>query len=87
MEIIKAILALITSFFENSTQKKKEELKLADETETAVVQTIRASSNATAVQQQEKISEKLEVLEVLQKAERKKVKETPDDDAQFGSEW
>jgi hypothetical protein len=87
MEYVKLIIALITSFFQNSTQKKKEELKVADAVEVAVVEKIRATSNANVIQQQSKIEEKLEELAVVQKEERKKVKETPNDDEQFGGEW
>ena len=37
MELLKALLALITSFFQSKTAKSKEEISLADKTEEAVV--------------------------------------------------
>jgi hypothetical protein len=49
MEWLKALFALVTSFLQNSTAKQVEEVKLADATEKAVVESIRASSNALAV--------------------------------------
>ncbi len=89
MEWVKLILNFITSFFNNSTQKKKEEVKLADATTTAVIETIRANENVIAVQQQEKIQEQLEELQVVQKKERKNAKAKPIRDRvndQFGSD-
>lgn len=89
MEWVKLILNFITSFFNNSTQKKIEEVKLADATTTAVIETIRANENVIAVQQQEKIQEQLDELQVVQKKERKNAKTKPIRDRvndQFGSD-
>ena len=89
MELIKALIALVTSFFQNSTAKKKEEVKLADVTEKAVVENIRATANAEAVQQTQKTQEALEELHVKQKEERiEQTKKSLDDqlDNAFGSD-
>lgn len=88
MELIKAIIALITSFFQNSTQKKKQEVKLADAVEVAVVEKIRATENAKAVEQQVVIREALEELNKTHREEREHAKTDANaDDSQFGSDW
>jgi CO dehydrogenase/acetyl-CoA synthase alpha subunit len=87
MEYVKLILQFLTSFFQNSTQKKKEELKLADTTETAVIETIRATTNAKAVTQQQEVQNVIAEVAKKQAVERAEVKAKPDDDKQFGSEW
>lgn len=89
MDLITSIIALITSFFQHSTAKKVEEVKLADKTEQAVVETIRASGNATVLQQQQTTQEALEKVRENQKEERKnQSKKTLDDqlDDAFGSD-
>lgn len=88
MEWVKLILNFITSFFNNSTQKKKEEIKLADAVEELAVEKIKAVSNAQAVQQQVKVQDALDKLEEKHIRERKDAKENPKaDDDQFGSSW
>lgn len=88
MEWVKLILNFITSWFNNSTQKKKEEVKLADAVEEMAVEKIRATSNAQAVQQQAKVQDALDKLEEKHKEERQDAKENPKaDDDQFGSSW
>lgn len=89
MELIKALLALITSFFQNSTAKKKEEVSLTDVTEKAVVEEIRASTNARVVQQQQQTNKELDILHTnQQESKRKSDKKTLDEqlDDQFGGE-
>jgi len=87
VEIVKKILDFLTSFFRNSTAKKVEEVKLAEKTEEAVVEKIRATSNAQVIQQQEKTQEALEeVIKKQQKAKPKKRNKKTDDE-QFGSDW
>lgn len=88
MKWVKLILNFITSWFNNSTQKKKEEVKLADAVEELAVEKIRATSNAQAVQQQMKVQAALDKLDEKHKEERKDAKENPKvDDDQFGSSW
>lgn len=88
MEWVKLIIQFITSFFNNSTQKKKEEVKLADAVEELAVEKIRATSNAQAVQQQAKVQDALDKLEEKHKEERQDAKQNPKaDDQQFGSSW
>jgi hypothetical protein len=87
MEYVKLILQFLTSFFQNSTQKKKEEVKLADATEIAVVEKIRATENAQAVKQHAKVEDALVEIREIHKEERAKAKIKPNDDEQFGSEW
>ena len=59
MDLIKAIISLLTSFFNNSAVKKKEELSLVEVNEKAVVEEIRATSNAAATEQLTKMNENL----------------------------
>lgn len=66
MEIFKAILALITSFFQRSTIQTTKEVKLADAEVSASVETIRANENAKVVQQQQATQEALVELRVKQ---------------------
>lgn len=89
MEFIKAIINLITSFFQKSTVETKKEVKLADAESTAVVEQMRASENATAVQQQQKAQEAVE--QVYSQQEQARVKEQTKSldeqlDDQFGSQ-
>jgi DNA gyrase/topoisomerase IV subunit B len=89
MEIVKAILSFLTSFFQSKTAQTKADVKLADAETTAVVETIAASSNATAVQTNQKASDAVQELVVKQeevrKAEKKKpIKKRIND--QFGSD-
>jgi hypothetical protein len=84
MELFKKLLDLLISFFNRSTVVKKEELKLADAQEVAIVETVKATSNARAVQQQVKIQEAIEKVREIHKEERKK-DETFDE--QFGKDW
>jgi hypothetical protein len=86
MEYVKLILQFLTSFFQNSTQKKKEEIKLADAVETSVVETIRATENAKVIEQKEKSDNALTEIRKVHKEERKKAAEEPDDE-QFEKEW
>jgi len=69
MELLKALLALITSFFQSKTAKSKEEISLADKTEEAVVEKMRATQNAEALAQQQKIDQSLAQLDKKQKEE------------------
>lgn len=88
MELIKAIIALVTSFFQNKTVTTVKEVKLADAQTAAVVETIRASENAVAVQQNIKTQEALEVLDIKQKKERDDAKKDPEVNAdQFTKDW
>lgn len=70
MEFFKSLLALLTSFLQNLTQKKKVDIKLADATETAVVEKIRATENAVAVEQQQKTQEALDEVRAQHKEKR-----------------
>ena len=88
MELVKLLLSLITSFFQNSTAKKVEEVKLADKTEEATVEKIKSSENATAIQTTQKIQEALDEVDQQQKQHRiDESKKTLDEqlDDQFGS--
>lgn len=88
MEWVKLILNFVTSWFNNSTQKKKEELKLADAVEELAVEKMKSASNARAVQQQAKVQDALDKLEEKHKEERQHAKENPNaDDEQFGNSW
>lgn len=88
MELIKAIIALVTSFFQNKTAATVKEVKLADAQTAAVVETIRASENAVAVQQHIKTQEALEVLDIKQKKERDDAKKDPEVNTdQFTNDW
>ena len=77
MEIIKAILALITSFFQRSTIQTTKEVKLADAETSATIETIRANENATAVQAQQKAGQSVQELAQQQAEERKQANSTP----------
>jgi hypothetical protein len=70
MDLIKSFFALVTSFFTNSTAKKKEELSLADTTEKAVVEEIRATANVVAVEQLTKLNEDLAILKKQYKKDK-----------------
>lgn len=88
MELFKAILALITSYFQNSAQAKKEDIKLADAVEEVVVEKIRANENAAAIEQTIKTQEALETLKTKQQEENIDAKQDPSDiDDQFGSSY
>ena len=88
MELVKAILALITSFFQSKTSETVKEVKIADAVETAVVQKIAAAENAVAVQQTVKTNEALEKVDVKHKQEREDAKKDPDAEAkQFTQDW
>lgn len=88
MDFIKAIIALITSFFNRSTAKTVEEVKLADAQTKSTIETIRANENAAAVQQQQKTQEALQDLQQKHEEEREHAKANPNaDDDQFGSSW
>lgn len=80
MEIVKAILAFITSLLNRSTAKSVEEVKLADKTEQAVVETIRATQNAEAVQQHQKTAEAVQEVREKQKQERVEAAKKPLDE-------
>lgn len=67
MEILKLILNIILSFFQNSAAKKTEDVKLADITEKAVVEEIRATENVNAIQHTQKIQAALDILDAKQK--------------------
>lgn len=89
MDLLKSLIELITSFFKNSTAKKKEELSLATKTEIAVVETIRATENAVAVQQQQRTQEAVTSVKEQQRAESKKQSTLPLEeqlDNQFGDD-
>ena len=86
MELIKKIITLITSFFQNSTAKKKEDISLAEVTETAVVETIRATQNSAVIQQKENVEIKLKALQTKQKEEAKK-EEVKSVDEQFDEQF
>ena len=88
MEFVKSIINLLISFFQNKTANTKKEVALADAKEEAVVEKIRANSNAHAVQQHEATQDALQELEIKHQEERKHAKESPDaDDQQFNSSW
>lgn len=87
MEIFKLILKFITSFFENRTVNKQAEVKKEADAVVAVVETIRANTNAAVVVQQAKTQEALVEVQQKQVEERAEAKAKPDDDSQFGSEW
>lgn len=70
MELIKALLALITSFFNKSTVQTQKEVKLADAQTEAVINEIKATENVKAVQQQEEVQEVLEVVQKRQQEEK-----------------
>lgn len=88
MDWLKSLIALITSFLQNSTTKKVEELKLATVTEKAVVESIRASSNAQAVEQIVNVTQAVHEVEVAQTKQLAKETVKPLNvqlDDQFGS--
>lgn len=89
MELLKSILTLITSFFQSKTAKSKEEVTLADKTEEATVEKIRASENAKVVQQQQETQKALDDLHVKQTEKKVEESKKPLDeqlDNQFGSD-
>lgn len=88
MDIVKALLDLISGWLNRSTQKSKEEIVLADKTEKAVVEEIRANTNATIVQQRQELDDELENINNKHKQDRKDAKKDPNiDDTMFGSDW
>ena len=94
MELVKKILELLIAFFGKGKAEKEIELhkeikqqKQEDEKEIAIVQEIRATENAHALEQQEKTQEALAEVQEKQKKERKKKRSKKTDDEQFGSEW
>ncbi|MGZ8924329.1 MAG: hypothetical protein ACXW2E_00465 [Nitrososphaeraceae archaeon] len=87
-KFIELIISLITSFFQHSTQEKKEDIKLADATETAIVEKIRATENAVAIEQLSKTEDALHEVNAKHKKERTNAKSNNEsDDLQFGSDW
>ncbi len=89
MELIKTILNFLTSFFQNRTAASKKEVKLADAETKAVIETIRATENAKAVDHQQLVQDQLADLRVEQEKERVKVKKKSlrkRIDDQFGSD-
>lgn len=89
MDFIKAIINLISSWFQRSTVQTKKEVKLADAETKAVVETIRASENATAVQQQEKVQQAIKQVQAAQtQIKHEQDQQSIDEriDSQFGSE-
>ena len=89
MEIFKSILALITSFFKSKTAQTTADVKLANAVETSTVETIAATSNATAVQAEQTASIAVQNLAKQQEVERKVVNAQPLSkrvDDQFGSD-
>jgi hypothetical protein len=88
MELVKALIALLTSFFQSKTVGTVEDIKIADARETAVVSKIAAAENAVAVQQTVKTKEALSKIEVKHKQEREDAKQDPNADAnQFTKDW
>ncbi len=89
MEIFKAILALITSFFQHSTIQATKEVKLSEAETNATIETIRASENAKVVQLQQAAQEDLVELRATQEANRvKQISKSLDEqiDEQLGSD-
>lgn len=87
MEIIKAIINLITSWFQKSTVETKKEVKLADAETKAVIETIRANENAKAVKQQERVQEAIKEVHTKYEEEGRKQQDMSIDDQlddQFG---
>ena len=89
MELIKSIIALITSFFQSKTASTKKEETLADVTKTATTETIRADANEDAINQKQHIENAVENLASVQKQkQQKESKKSIDDqfDDQFGQD-
>lgn len=90
MELLKTILTLVLSFFQNSTAKKREEAAMVSTIEKAVVQEIRASSNAEAIVQQQETQKALEEVREIHHQEKltldKKELNHQIDDV-FGKDW
>jgi len=89
MELLKKLLDLLTSWFQNKTAKTKEEITLADKTEEATVEKIKATANAIAVDNQQILEHNLAKLREEQKAkqleeEKKSLEEQLDN--QFGKD-
>lgn len=90
MELIKSIIDLIISFFNNSTVKKKEEIGLADAKENAVINEIKASTNAKAIDQVNTTQQALnhsydQHREEIEENQHKTIDEKIED--RFGSDW
>lgn len=87
MELLKKLLDLLTSWFQNKTANTKEEITLADKTEEATVQKIKATANAMAVDNQQILEHNLAQLRKEQKAKQVEDEKKPLDeqlDEQFG---
>lgn len=87
MELLKKLLDLLTSWFQNKTAKTKEEITLADKTEEATVEKIRATANAKALETQQILEQNLAKLREEQKAKQVEEEKKPLDeqlDDQFG---
>jgi predicted phage-related endonuclease len=87
MELLKKLLDLVKSWFENKTAKTKEDITLADKTEEATVEKIRATANAKALENQQILEQNLAKLHEEQKVkeleeEKKPIEEQLDN--QFG---
>lgn len=88
MEIIKSILALISSFFQSKKAESVIKAKEVSITETAIVETIRATENAVALEQKIKLETELHNLEQQQKVVTETQSKKPINeqlDEQFGS--
>lgn len=90
MELLKTILALVASFFQNSIAKKKEDVAMVSTIEKAVVEEIRASANAEVIVQQQETQQALEEVRELHHQEKlildKKELDQQIDDV-FGKDW
>jgi len=89
MTLINLIITFLTSFFKNSTAEKKKEVTLAEVTEKAVLQEIRANQNSVAVEQLEKTNVALEKVRKKQTEDTAKAKKKSVDaqfDDQFGQD-
>ncbi len=88
MEFLKSLIELITSWFKKSTAQTKADLTLAEATESATINEIKAESNAHAVQQLETIEEDLAKLRKKHKKEKQDAEQTNlEDNNPFGDSW
>lgn len=89
LNLIKSLFELIASFFANSTAAKKKEVVLAEVTEKAVVEEIRATTNAVVVDQVVKTAKAVaKVRKVAQKRKAASAKKPLDEqlDDQFSQD-
>lgn len=89
MEFLKLLFKMVTSFFQSKAANTKKEVSLADAKEQAVVESIRASENAQAVQQHAKTQKALDEVNEQHKKEREAAKQKSIDeqlDDRFGSD-